>query len=284
MKKPPFRALTLLWHRLTGSKTVTLAGVRLHTDAGRVPRSLQSAIFKGRYELPERVLATRALRKGDRVLEIGTGLGFISLLCSRLAGPGQVVSYEANPALAPIIAANYALNGLDPRLVLKAVTTDGAPVTFFQNDNVVSSSLLDRDLGARRITVESDPINSVIDAHRPDVIVMDVEGAEIALLTEAHLAGVRAMVVEVHPHIVGQAAIDALLAHLAAQGFGVAQTLHKNVLLTPGRRARPCGPRRSSTWPTTPRGWPMPQRSSTRRAFPSPGWMRSMARPCARRC
>ncbi len=153
------------------------------------------------------------------MLEIGSGLGFISILCSQRAGEGLVLSYEANPALQTAIEGNYRLNGLTPNLRMRAVTVEGQPISFFQNANVISSSLLDRENDARKITVESDPINGVIAVHSPDVIVMDVEGAEVDLLEAADLSGVRAIVVETHEHIVGADKIAAMITALAAKGL-----------------------------------------------------------------
>lgn len=232
MKKPPFRTLRLMLHRLLGSKTAKLADVRLTTDTAQIPRSLATAIFKGTYELAERRLVTRALRPGDRVLEIGTGLGFVSLLCARIAGAQNVLSYEANPALEPIIRANHKLNDLAPALRMRAVTRNGAPVAFHQNANVVSSSLLERGLEATRIEVPSDAFDAALTEHRPDVIVMDIEGGELDVLSETALTGVRALVIELHPHIVGEEATNALLASLAERGFSETAREHKNVLLT----------------------------------------------------
>ncbi len=231
-RKSPLRNLRMLAHRLFGTRVATLGPVRLNAGPRDLPRSLRTAIFKGTYELPERELVDLALRSGDRVLEIGSGIGFISLLCAARAGARNVLSYEANPAMEPVIRGNYALNGVEPTLVMRAVTTDGQPIGLFQNANVISSSLIDRGDGAQRIAVESDPINAVIAAHRPDVIVMDVEGAEVGILTFADLAPVRAIVVETHDHIVGADNTAAMLAALSAKGFSETRRIHKNILLT----------------------------------------------------
>jgi FkbM family methyltransferase len=230
-RKPAFRTARLFLHRILNTQVARIGTVRLNTNPADIPRSLRTAIFKGLYELPERQLVEASVRQGDRVLEIGTGIGFISILCSQRTGVGQVLSYEANPALRPAIEGNYRLNGLTPNLKMRAVTVKGQPISFFQNANVISSSLLDRENDARKITVESDPINEVIAAHRPDVIVMDVEGAEIDLLTAADLPEVRSIVVETHDHIVGADRTQAMLAALRLKGFSETRVIHKNILL-----------------------------------------------------
>lgn len=230
--KSPLRTLRLFWHRLTGRKVTTLDGLRLICDTAKVHRAVATAIIKGSYEAPERVLVRAALRAGDKVVEVGTGVGVVSLLCNRLAGAGNVLSYEANTALEPVIRENFALNGLEPRLRLRAVTLDGAPITFYRNDNVVSSSIYDRGLKAQTITVESDPIDRVLADEGADVLVMDVEGAEIDLLGRTNLTGLREIIVELHPHIVGEAATEAMIAGICAQGFVDAGRIHKNIRLS----------------------------------------------------
>lgn len=229
--RSPFRGPRLALHRLLGRKTTSLDGLTLICDPAKIHRSVATAIIKGDYELPERELVRAAVRPGDRVVEIGTGVGVVSLLCNRLAGPGNVTSYEANAALEPIIRENFALNGLQPRLRLSAVTVDGAPISFYRNANVVSSSIYDRGLEAEQVTVESEPIDKVLTQEQATVLVMDVEGAEIALLGSADLSGLREIIVELHPHIVGEDVTEAMLDGLRAKGFVDAGRIHKNIRL-----------------------------------------------------
>ncbi|MBF9033457.1 FkbM family methyltransferase [Rhodobacterales bacterium HKCCE2091] len=227
----PFRNVRMNWHRLVGTKVMTLDGVRIGTAAPGLSPLVRNLIFKRTYEDAERDLLRRCLRPGDRVLEIGGGIGVVGLVAARIAGAGRVTSYEANPGLEPILRANYALNPVTPELRMKAVTADGAPATFHVADNVVSSSLLARDEATREVTVKSDALPAVLAELEPDVLVMDIEGAETTLLPAADLSALRAIVVELHPHIVGQEAVDGLLATLAEQGFEVAARARTNVLM-----------------------------------------------------
>lgn len=232
----PFRNIRRQWHLSLGTKRYDHWGVALNTGPDDLPESVRSHIFKGGYESVEAELVSEIVQPGDRVLEVGTGIGFVSILCSKLAGQGRVTSYEANPKLEQTIRANYALNGLEPDLRMKAVTVDGTPISFFANDNILSSSLIDRNLSATEITVETDAIAAVMDDVRPDVIVMDVEGAEAELLPAADLSDVRALIIEVHRHIVSDEAIAAMDAALAAKGLSVIKRLHKTALYMRGRQ------------------------------------------------
>ena len=88
-----------------------------------VPEKLRSLAFS-ELELPigegermwqpkmeARVLQELALRKSDRVLEVGTGSGYLTALMAHRAA--QVVSVEVKPALAAFGRANLERHGVD---------------------------------------------------------------------------------------------------------------------------------------------------------------------------
>jgi FkbM family methyltransferase len=228
----PFRNVRLHWRRLRNLREITLDGVRVSTDPVLVPRSVRSALFKETYEVHERRLVRAVLKPDDRVLDIGAGVGVVSLLCASICGADRVLSYEANPLLEPIIRRNFALNGWTANLRMRAMSTDGRPISLHRSDNIVSSSVVERSGFAEKMTIESDPFDRVIAEHQPSVVVMDVEGAEIALLPASPLGSVRHIIAEIHPHITGEEKVAAMLDGLHARGFRLATRAHKTVLLT----------------------------------------------------
>ena len=229
--------LKLHWRRLINAKTVMLDGVIVSTDRESMPKSVRSSLFKGTHEAYERQLVLKYLNSNDRVLEIGAATGLVSLICAKQCGPKNVLSYEANPVMEDLIRQNFALNGWVPNLVMKAMTLDGKDVSFFASDNVYSSSLIDRSekIAGRKITVKSDPIDTVINKFYPSTIVMDVEGAEIFLLGETKLSNVDKIIVEVHPHITGPEAVEGLLSGLKQKGFAIVERAHKTLYLSSSR-------------------------------------------------
>ena len=224
------RNLKMHWRRLRNVKTLTVHGVKVRTARGEIPKTVRSMLFKGTYEAHECDLVERVVRSGDRVLEIGAGIGLVSLVATRLCGEGHVFSYEANPDLEPVIRKNYRLNGWTPDLTMRAVTSDGRDLPFFRSSNVVSSSVVDRNLAGDRIVVESLAINDLIDEHRPSVVIMDVEGSEVDLLSTADLSRVRILIAEMHPHIVGKEKITMLVGDIETRGFRLADVCHKTCL------------------------------------------------------
>ena len=224
------RNLKMHWRRLLNVKTLTVRGVKVRTAHGEIQKTVRSMLFKGTYEAHECELVERVVRSGDRVLEIGAGIGLVSLVATRFCGEGHVFSYEANPDLESVIRKNYRLNGWTPDLTMRAVTSDGRDLPFFRSSNVVSSSVIDRNLTGDRIVVESLAINDLIDEHRPSIVIMDVEGSEVDLLSTADLSRVRILIVEMHPHIVGKEKVTMLVGDIEARGFRLDDVCHKTCL------------------------------------------------------
>ncbi len=233
-RKSPFRSLRLAAHRLLRRRTTRLDGLVVLCDPARLPRSVCAGVIKGDYELPERLLVRRALAPGHRVLEVGCGIGVVGLTCARIVGDGNLLSYEANVALEPIIRENFALNGREANLRMRAVTPNGEAASLYRDDNVVSSSVFDRRREAERVTVPGESLDAALAGHRAEVLVMDVEGAEVELLAASDLSGLRHIVLETHPHVVGEEATLSLLGALRARGFREEVRMRHNLWLARG--------------------------------------------------
>jgi FkbM family methyltransferase len=215
------RSLRRRYRALISARTVTISGIQLISEKGRVPDVLRNHLYREVYEDTERNLLLRVLKPGMRVLEVGAGMGFISLLAAKICGGNNVISYEANPVLEALIKDNYRLNGMEPILRMRAVTLDGRELSFFQNDNIISSSSIDRNQQTQKITVVSDPFAKVIEEINPDCLIMDVEGAEVELFKVENLFNIRHIIIELHPHIVGKEIIDNVIREIEGNGFVV---------------------------------------------------------------
>ncbi|OXT00525.1 hypothetical protein B7H23_10445 [Notoacmeibacter marinus] len=206
--------------RLAGVKTVRFDGVAVHAARNELPFEVRRLLFRGIYENKEREFVRKAVKRGDRVLEVGCGIGAVSLVVTRMAGEGQVWSLEANSMLEPVIKRNYALNGWTPNLRIAAVSKVSGRVSFEVDENIISSSMASRAGRRRTIEIEAVAISELVDEIRPDVIIADVEGAEIEIFdADAPLDRVRTIVLELHPKIVGLQATDQLVDSLLGRGF-----------------------------------------------------------------
>ncbi|MEM9107707.1 MAG: FkbM family methyltransferase, partial [Pseudomonadota bacterium] len=210
-------------------KTISISGIVLNTDPEIVPKGIRKQLLQKDYETPELKLVRLGITAQDRVLEIGAGIGFVGIACAKICGQDNILSYEPNPKMKPVIEANYSLNGMRPNLRSKVVAVTSGELEFFFSEHVLSSSLVDRKQGTPT-RVEADAISAVVDEFRPTAIVMDAEGAEIDLLPECDLTNVSTIAIEMHPHIVGAPAISELRAHLGEHGFAETKRLGKSAL------------------------------------------------------
>ena len=230
--KNPLRNILMLSRRYLSGGIVELDGVKIDTRP-IASRSIKNLIFKGTYEEDERVLLARLCRPGDTVLEIGAGIGVVGLVAARLCAGGGVVSYEANPEMEAAIRASYALNLLTPELICEAVTVDGLPTAFHLTENIISSSAFSRPgADAPTVTVSSVSFQEALRQSRANLVVVDVEGLEDALLRGADLSSVGKLLVEFHPHIIGEGAVCGLRDHLNSIGFVELSSSGHNVAYT----------------------------------------------------
>lgn len=197
----------------------TLAGVRLNL-AGLHPE-VRAAIVDGGYEAPEMHALATALRPGDTVLELGTGLGLISTLCAQRIGSQRVHTFEANPALEPRIRETWALNGVAPTLTVAMLGEQAGEHDFHVHDAFWASSAHDAEGAVRTLRVPVLPLNEAIRRIDPSVLVMDIEGGEAELLRFADLHRIERIVAEFHERMLGRAAIDTMMTRLYGQGFRI---------------------------------------------------------------
>jgi FkbM family methyltransferase len=180
--------------------------------------------FTGEYEIQELVSLKQVLRPGDVVVEFGAGCGVVSTFIAKRIGPsGRLTTYEANADLMPSITALASANNVKFDVEYVAVGVMDGSTTFFRNRQILSSSILDRkdQLAGERITVPVKGLSGIIERHKPTVLVMDVEGAETSLLTTVMPASVRAVVLEMHPHIIGDKLVSGICAKLIESGFNL---------------------------------------------------------------
>lgn len=227
--KNPFRNIIMLFKRHFIGGVVKLDGVKLDTSTVK-SSTVRNLLFKGIYEQDERKLLAKLCDETDVVLEIGAGIGAIGLIAAKHCAKGAVFSYEANSEMAPVISRNYKLNSKVPTLHLKPITVDGQPISFSVSDNIISSSSYTRtDVCGKETMLESVAFSEALRLHAPNFVIMDVEGYETELLTLSSWQTVTKILVEFHPHIVGDETVSILKGNLLSCGFNEVATCGNNV-------------------------------------------------------
>ncbi len=167
------------------------------------------------------------LPRRPRILDCGSNIG-ISVLFFKHRHPGaQIIAFEPHPAKADVLRRNVeanALTGVD--VVAKAVTGVEGTVEL-QIDPQDPGSLVS---GTRRrqgttVTVEATTLTPYLN-EPADLIKLDIEGEELAVLGELAASGALAraaqLVVEVHHHLdPAEEVLGATFSLLEAAGFSL---------------------------------------------------------------
>lgn len=203
-------------------KPLEADGVLIPDDPAVITPAIARAIREGRFEAEESSQIAAIVRPGDRVLEIGAGIGFISTLLARQRRVAAVIAVEANPGLMDYMARLHAINGVRKVRRLNAVLTNGPEqrATFYLRPDFWMGSLAPGpNPWVGTVQVPTMRLDALLREEAIDLVVCDVEGAEATLFEGADLSGVDRLWVEIHDHVTGLSGVRRLFATMAAQGF-----------------------------------------------------------------
>jgi FkbM family methyltransferase len=144
----------------------------------------------GTAERPLQEALVRELGRGATFFDIGANVGFITLIAAKLVGPsGRVVAFEPVPSHVAAINANLALNGLHGIEVREtAIGREAGSASLIVSDfsafaRFASVSTPDRARETIEVAVSSiDELVGCGALPTPDVIKIDVEGAELDVI------------------------------------------------------------------------------------------------------
>ena len=189
-------------------------GMRFPKDQGIIQGKVRRLLRNNEYEAKETEAALRVVREGDRVIELGGGIGYMSTLVATKRNVASVHVFEANPNLIPYIRAVHAANGVSTAHVTNAILGPRkGSVDFYVRDPMLGSSL-------QKIDGETDPPSVKVDVLnagqtfrdiRPNILICDIEGAEADLIPRLDLTGLRAAVIETHPQWIGPEGINRVM-------------------------------------------------------------------------
>jgi len=203
---------------------ITLSGVQLGFP-DNISAKLRDALYREDYELNELHALHALLKPGDRVLDVGSSIGFLTISACKKVGAENVVAIEANPLITVLARKNFELNGVSPTLYvgMAAANTSENRKDFYVYDDFWSSSEISRkgNSGEQRIECEVIPVNSVIDKHNINILICDIEGGEVLLLPNLNLSTLKTLIIEFHPEISSQEEIRSTIVYILNAGFSI---------------------------------------------------------------
>lgn len=198
---------------------VRIHGVRL--DVSSLSALMKNRLRTGRYEVEERRLARRALTPSDVVLELGGAIGFMGLYCRKVIGVRHHVSVEANPETVELLKRNYALNGLQPKVIQAAAAASDGQLEMDVAGEFWENTLLTAAGSGRKLTVPALSLQRLVEAmpEAPTALICDIEGAEQFLDFKQLPESVKKIIMELHPAVTGKAEVERILSDLRVMGF-----------------------------------------------------------------
>ena len=186
---------------------INYCGLTVPVSTEHMPFPILVQIAEDAYEKPELLAAKGLVKDGDCILEMGTGLGIVSALVSRMASDLKIRSFEANPNLLPHIAELHRMNGIANVTVehgmLEPVPAQGTR-EFHIHRYFSEGSIRRSEMSEQTIDVPVIDFNRVVAEFEPSVLICDIEGAEEIVLPTADLSSLRALVLELHPKVMSR--------------------------------------------------------------------------------
>ncbi|MEC8666988.1 MAG: FkbM family methyltransferase [Pseudomonadota bacterium] len=214
---------------------VSCHGVTFPTDMPPLFPKARNMLASGTYEEKETQAALKIVQPGDRVVEFGGGLGYLSAVVARNCAPAQVHTFEANTALIPCIRRVHSENGLGSITVHHAILGEarGSRHFYVRRKFFESSTSREPTDGIVNVTeVPVLPARQTVAALTPDVILCDIEGAEVSLLPLLDLETVRHAMVVLHPKVTGLEGVRRVFDTMHGAGLIYAPRHSSNKVVT----------------------------------------------------
>lgn len=190
---------------------ITSRGMKFPHHADIIKGRVRSLLRKNAYEQKESEAALRIVKEGDVVVELGAGIGYMSTLVASKRKIKSVHSFEANPHLIPYIQKVHAINGLTNAHVTNAILGPRkGTADFYVRDNLLGSSLavLEGEVDPPSTKVDVLNAKTVFKDIGANVLICDIEGAEVDLIPSLDLTGLRAAIIELHPQWIGPEGVN----------------------------------------------------------------------------
>lgn len=212
---------------------------RLDSLAGTLPRRTPGSVRVLDYDLEyadllslcpqfheifvQRGLQFRTASASPRILDCGANIGVASLFFKRAYPGARITAYEADPELCAMTKRNLERNGAgDVDVVQAALWTSNGNVTFRAEGS--DSGMIDGLAGmvdGTGMTVPSLRMRDVLEHDRIDLLKLDIEGAECAVLEDCEpvLDRVNAIVMDLHEFDPGDRQSPRVFECLTRAGF-----------------------------------------------------------------
>lgn len=211
---------SFLQHPVPGVALV-VHGIHVPIQKEEVSPVIWRALQSEEFEAKEAMIVRDLLVPGDKVLELGTGLGIITSVMANTPSV-RIWSFDANPNIVALARRVLKANNFRDVEVDQGIFTSGEPCTetfFIRKDFWMSSLIEEQGPYESTIQIETKNLDHFVRNQKINVLVMDIEGAEEQLLSCASLTGVDRVFLELHDHLYGLRGIRSIFTTMSKLGF-----------------------------------------------------------------
>ena len=208
---------------------IAIDDIKVAIDREIVSQTIIDAMKRRQYEHVEARIGgwlfdTPEIPSGQRILEVGAGLGFVGSSLFQSGKVEKIVSYEANPTLVPLIRETHRLNGVNSevRNFLLGADSEGSGSIFVPTDFWAASGKASSQ--AVEHSVPRASLQAAVDEIQPTFMLIDIEGGETVLFDGiSELPSVHSVLIELHQMAIGREGIATFFKKMMSMGFGYDQ-------------------------------------------------------------
>ena len=241
--------------KLTYSEVIDIQGVKVPFVKEIITPRIERQMRIGKYEVGECDAARAWVRPGDRVLDLGAGVGLVASIIAKIEGVEKVVSVEANPRLLELIAETHRVNDITNVELRNGVvaSASGKTLPFYLRSHFWASSMEpDSRPYDEEIALVAFGLGDLIAEIDPTVIIADIEGAELDVFDNLDLSGVRTIIIELHPLVYGAEGQRKILKYFDDAGFRAEAAYLAGSVWILNRNPKEAVPRIYTRGPTSP--------------------------------
>lgn len=149
-------------------------------------------------------------------------MGIASAVLAKSDPSASIITYEANPQVLPAINELHKLNDLSNVTAFNALllpdASESQTMAFNLHANFTEGSIRDVE-SSEQIQVSVAEFQKTFDEHRPDIFICNIERGEAEFFKNISLKGLRGLVLELHPELIGRRDIKAIYDLCAEAGL-----------------------------------------------------------------
>ncbi len=208
------------------SQYIQINNLNFPNDPRVMTPKVINVLRSGRYERAEVSNLHRFVHEDDSIVELGSGIGYMSYFLRKEHKVKNITCVEANPVLTDFIKQFHAANGLDGIEVVNGLAMpdsqtdlDGNTMPFYVTEPFWSSSLIEPKAFQQKVDVPLFSLSKFVAQRGATTLICDIEGGEEALFQDLDIPGVDKIYLELHQSKLRGAGIYSVFESMSRLGF-----------------------------------------------------------------